>query len=351
MRLTLAITLMIVLSVCATATQAGWLELVGTPTQVTENGQVGWEYWYDVYSDLAAPTQIWLEGFDGTESLNLHGGSLYQRWDSASAGYTIWGQLGDYPSYRVDKNGPNEWTLNTTDWAMDNPIHGPDDYSGVGGNAMYASTSSEDGIHFWYATNQGYRDGLFMTIRLVHPLAPGNITYSMYGAFYWEQQNAAIIGPAEPTWGWNDFDNDGDVDADDIDILCANMGGDPVPYDVDEDGDVDEDDVVFFIENYVEYDSDGDSVADGDGTFRGDFNLDGVVNGTDLSIMNGNFGSSVGFAGGNANCDTTVNGTDLSILAGNFGNTAAAVVPEPASAVLIAVGACVGLRRRRACRG
>ena len=345
-----AIILIVLTGACAFA-QAGWLELVGTPTQVEVNGQVGWEYWYDVYCDIAAPTQIWLEGFDGTEALNLNGGTLYERWDSSAAGYTIWGQLGDYPSTRADKNGPNVWTLNSNEWTMDNPIHGPNDYSDVNGNSMYAGSSSEEGIHFWQAIGQGYRTGLFMTIRLVHPLGPGDITYSMYGAFYWEQQNATIIGPAETTCTCGDFDGDGDSDADDVDLLCANMGGDPATYDLDGDGDVDEDDLVFAVENFLEYDSNGDSVPDGEGTFRGDFNLDGTVNGTDLSIMSANFGQTVGFAGGNANCDAAVNGTDLSILSASFGNTAVAPIPEPASLLLMAAGAGAILKRRRACRG
>ena len=143
-----------------------------------------------------------------------------------------------------------------------------------------------------------------------------------------------------------DFDGDGDVDADDVDDLCANMGGDVETYDLDDDGDVDEDDMVFHVENYLEYDSDGDGVADGTGTFRGDFNADGSVNGTDLSIMNGSFGQTAGFAGGNANCDTTVNGTDLSILAGVFGNVATAAIPEPMTIGLLSLGGLALLRRR-----
>ena len=334
------------LLVSCVAAQAGWMELVGTPTQVIENGQAGWEYWYDVYCDIAAPTQLWLEGFDGTETLNLNGGTLYQRWDSASAGYTIFGQLGDYPSYRPDKTGPDVWTLNTTDWAMDNPIHTPSEYSGVNNNSMYAGSSSEDGIHFWQAIGNGYRSGLFMTIRLVHPLAPGEITYSMYGAFYWEQQNAAIVGPAV-SGPQGDFNGDGDIDADDIDILCANMGGDPLTYDIDGDGDVDEDDLIEFVEVVVEYDTDGDGTPDGTGTYRGDFNLDGVVNATDLQIQKGFFGGSgIGYAAGNANCDTVVNATDLQIMKATFGSAAAAV-PEPLTVGLTAIGGLALLRRRR----
>jgi hypothetical protein len=143
-----------------------------------------------------------------------------------------------------------------------------------------------------------------------------------------------------------DFDGDGDVDSDDVDVLCANIGGDPATFDVDGDGDVDEDDMTFHVENYLEYDSDGDGTVDGAGTFRGDFNTDGSVNGTDLSIMSGSFGGAAGFASGNANCDATVNGTDLSILSGVFGNVATAAIPEPVTMTLLSLGGVTLLRRR-----
>ena len=159
--------------------------------------------------------------------------------------------------------------------------------------------------------------------------------------------------PAALTWVGDpvstldgDFDGDGDVDADDVDDLCANMGGDAGTYDMDGDGDVDEDDMTFHVENYLEYDTDGDDIADGTGTFRGDFNADGVVNGTDLSILSGGFGTTTGFAGGNANCDTTVNGTDLSILSSVFGNVATAAVPEPVTITLLSLGGVALLKRR-----
>ena len=143
-----------------------------------------------------------------------------------------------------------------------------------------------------------------------------------------------------------DLDGDGDIDADDVNLLCANMGGDPAIYDMDGDGDVDEDDMIFHVENYLEYDTNGDGIIDGSGTFRGDFNTDGAVNGTDLSIMSGGFGTTTGFAGGNANCDATVNGTDLSILSSVFGNVATAAVPEPLTMSLLSLGAVALLRKR-----
>ena len=142
-----------------------------------------------------------------------------------------------------------------------------------------------------------------------------------------------------------DFDGDGDVDADDIDILCDNMGGDPLEYDLDGDNDVDEDDFVYLIENLVEL-TDGSGRT---GTKRGDFNLDGLINATDLAIMKPNFGFSPRkYAQGNANCDDLVNATDLAILAANFGYIAPpAPVPEPVSLTLLACGGLAALRRRR----
>ncbi len=110
-----------------------------------------------------------------------------------------------------------------------------------------------------------------------------------------------------------DLDDDGDADADDIDLLCANMGGDLDPYDLNEDGVVDEDDMIFHIEMLVEWDNGVDS---GVGTYQGDFNLDGVVNATDLQILKGNFGQ------------------------------VAAAVPEPLTMGLLSLGGLALLRRR-----
>jgi hypothetical protein len=154
-----------------------------------------------------------------------------------------------------------------------------------------------------------------------------------------------LVRDAESVVG--DFDGDGDVDADDVVQLCANIGGDPATYDLDGDGDVDEEDMTFHVETYLEYDSDGDGVADGAGTVRGDFNRDGTADGTDLSIMAAHYAGPAGFAGGNANCDSIVNGTDLSILASTFGAVATAAVPEPATLIVMAGGSLTCLLRRR----
>ncbi|HDZ20831.1 hypothetical protein LCGC14_0366660 [marine sediment metagenome] len=149
-----------------------------------------------------------------------------------------------------------------------------------------------------------------------------------------------------------DFDGDGDVDADDIDLMAGYIRTSVPPtgadYDVDGDGDVDEDDMIYHVENLVEL-TDGSGRI---GTQRGDFNLDGVVNATDLAIMKANFGSSgVGYAAGNTNYDVVINATDLALLKATFGYVApAGAVPEPVTISLLALGGLGVLRRRSTIR-
>ena len=122
----------------------------------------------------------------------------------------------------------------------------------------------------------------------------------------------------------------------------ANLGN--AAYDLDGDGDADETDLTFLVHFLV-------ALQDGSGrlgTEMGDFNLDGLTNGTDLSLMNANFGLAGGWAAGNANTDGIVNGTDLSILAGSFGFAApTAPVPEPATFGLLLLGGLAAVTKKR----
>ena len=141
---------------------------------------------------------------------------------------------------------------------------------------------------------------------------------------------------------WPDFSGNDVVDAEDIDLLSTAVRAgstDPV-FDLDNDGDLDEDDFIYMVEVCVE-------TTIGRGSAVGDFNLDSVVNATDMQIMKASFGfSGVGFAAGNANCDDVVNATDLQILKSNFGFEAGSV-PEPATLTLLVVAGAAGLARRR----
>ncbi len=148
-----------------------------------------------------------------------------------------------------------------------------------------------------------------------------------------------------------DFNLDGDIDANDIDLLAANAGSSDPFYDLNGDS------VVDFSPSPA-----GDLLTDSDvlvrqilGAEYGDANLDGMVDIDDLSALSGGFGTGSGWAAGDFNGSGAVDIDDLSTLSGSFGFNAAVPVfaaksvPEPAALLLMA--ACSGLlgARRRRC--
>ncbi|MEE9212289.1 MAG: LEPR-XLL domain-containing protein [Phycisphaeraceae bacterium] len=101
-----------------------------------------------------------------------------------------------------------------------------------------------------------------------------------------------------------DFDNDGDVDADDIDLLTTNFGN--AAFDLDGDNDADADDLTFMVETIL-------------GTAFGDADLNRIVGFADFTVMQNNFGLAGGWANANFNGDALVTFADFSILQNNFG--------------------------------
>lgn len=86
----------------------------------------------------------------------------------------------------------------------------------------------------------------------------------------------------------------------------------------------------------------------------GDANLDGKVNTIDFNDLAGNFGTGQFWTQGDFNYNGTIDSTDFDILVANYGKSLPAgspglgsVVPEPASAALLAIGAMSLLGRRR----
>ena len=379
-----------------------YTEIYQAPTPVTG----GYEYIVDFYTNGGGSQDYAIWGFENDDIVNQwprYGTYLPRHMWTWKAAY---GQtppnrppsFGGLYTYSPDGGsqvfaGTDEWSLSTADWAMLNPWHLPSEYAGSFGawDGLYddpsdpyyeeaggpywipaysasehneildmvdtgqtydplqpgvpSGTASEDMLHIGNGNPVwGHSEGLLWTLRIVVPdlLVEGDLTWSMpsYGDPHLDAGVYDVLWASENPTG--DFDGDGDVDTDDIDILCDHMG--ESAYDVDNDGDADEDDMIYLIEHLVEL-TDGVRF----GTKRGDFNLDGFVNATDLATMNASFGfSDKDYGQGNANCDNLVNATDLAILAANFGYIApAGAVPEPVTVSLLALGAGGVLANRR----
>ena len=128
-----------------------------------------------------------------------------------------------------------------------------------------------------------------------------------------------LLAVSVPVLG--DFNNDGDVDADDIDFYGGNLDvpatGDLAQLDLNGDGMVTLDDHNIHVTTLVET-SNGQT-----GTFIGDINLDGTVNVLgDAFALVGSLGGSGGYADGDLNADQIVNVLgDAFILIGNLGNS------------------------------
>jgi hypothetical protein len=333
----------------AQAEGEGYMELVSA-TPIVYEGTNAWEYYYDVYSGgLGSATQIWLEGFDANDILN----PLNQRWDSSAA--DGWGesQWGEFPSIGDgDPDGTDQWVLTGNTGAMLNPIHSPSEYlvnEGMDWAFMYAgSVTAENELHYWYGSTAQYIEGLYMTIRLVHPLGPGDISYSIYGPFYWDQQNVTIIGPAAAAVRDGDFTDDlgggpdDIVDAYDIDALADAIlnGGDVATFDLVIDGVLDSLDMDMLIASLVDTD-----LGLATGSFYGDFNLDGTVDLLDLNKLTANYNGFGGWTLGDANGDGAIALLDLNKLTANYNSTV--TVPEPATMFVMACGAAALIRRRR----
>jgi len=107
-----------------------------------------------------------------------------------------------------------------------------------------------------------------------------------------------------------DFDGDGGLDADDIDLLYDEVFGrmnPPNNYDLTNDGTVDQVDVDFLVLTML-------------GTYYGDHDLDGDVDIDDLNTVRNNFGMpNAGWADGDFDGDETVDIDDLNTVRNNFG--------------------------------
>ncbi len=159
----------------------------------------------------------------------------------------------------------------------------------------------------------------------------GTMADGSQGAYLLTPASGGLVG---------DFDNDGDLDADDIDLLFAALGGGDLDFDLTGDSTVDQADV----DEWLAIVPIGENV----GTVYADFNLDGAVDAGDLALLGASFGQPgpFGWANGDATGDGVVDAGDLALLGGNFG-TVVHPVPEPATMSLLALAGVAMLKRRK----
>ncbi len=132
--------------------------------------------------------------------------------------------------------------------------------------------------------------------------------YSEYGSL--GQYTLKLTSHVAATWVVGDFDFDGAVDTDDIDIMfdVMNFGSTELLFDLDGSGAIDVFDVDFLIQDILDSE-------------YGDINLDGQVTVADLNILARNYRVlSVGanWEDGDLNGDGKVNVHDLNLLARNW---------------------------------
>ena len=165
-----------------------------------------------------------------------------------------------------------------------------------------------------------------------------------------------------PVFAPGDVNEDGVIDADDIDLMGDYILTGIAPttgnYDLSDDGvtggtngAIDINDLDYLVRHLVET-----SAVDGDGnpifgTQYGDFNLDGEIELGDLTRLGTYYGVGDTWSQGNANphLDTDIELGDLTILGTYYGasNGGVDAIPEPMTMSLLAVGACLPLFRRK----
>jgi hypothetical protein len=209
-----------------------------------------------------------------------------------------------------------------------------DSGSGEGDGSYVGPFFANDGNSFYGSNDAGFADD-----RVIHVAANSEFLYVTPGA-----ENVSGVGGLYR----GDVDQDGDVDAADIDYLYDSLGVVGVQFDVA---------LNFGAASLVDVDAlvSGDTGVHSEDllwTKFGDADLDQDVDGADFLAWQRGRGADSGWALGDFNGDDIVDATDLATWNGNHGFAAPAAaisgVPEPSSLILLLFVAGVPqLARRR----
>lgn len=134
-----------------------------------------------------------------------------------------------------------------------------------------------------------------------------------------------------------DFDGDGVLLGNDIDLLSNAVGGSDELFDLDDNGSVDQEDRRIWVEDIF-------------GTHFGDADLNSEVEFADFVLLSNNYASAGGWEDGNFDGIANVGFADFVLLSANFGKSAVAtaVVPEPKPSILAMM--CLALLASTRCR-
>lgn len=232
---------------------------------------------------------------------------------------------------------------------------GVEDWSSDGGDFLQTASASvligERGLYTWeseqlVADVQGWLDG--STSDFGWALVGTEVERQSAKRFVSSQNEAAELRPTLRLEFENvtemlrgDFDGDGELLANDVNLLCdaIRSGANTSNFDLNSDGAVDIADQVIWVEDVR-------------GTSFGDANLDGRVSFEDFLVQSVNFAQTPiqgGWADGDFDCSGTVGFPDFLQLSANFGFEAelpATSVPEPEYGWLLCAIVLL-LRRRR----
>lgn len=178
-------------------------QLLGPITASNPLEEGSWEYVYDIMMDNESQfDEFQLEGFDTTQIVNQHPfshgsitGILTQKWDgyAASTGIKSWDQTA-YGSY----NSGGGWTIPAGYTGIGEGIlntwHGVGDYQGTsswagvdpkfvtpGHSVTSTAGDANHALRFVNSVTTGtLYTGLIVTVRIVHPNAPGTIDMRAY---------------------------------------------------------------------------------------------------------------------------------------------------------------------------
>lgn len=248
--------------------------------------------------------------YSSRQDEGLAGYARYRGYADAGGGSVSSSQLWGFLVDEIDAGRPMEFFVDVTaDGAADH----------------FVTAIGYDDTSFRYACYNTY--GFSVQWYDFAPPASGR-SYGVHSGTWFDP------GPA------GDFNSDGEIDADDIDLLLAdvNAGANTAIYDLTGDGNVDREDADRLVEGIL-------------ATAYGDADLDREVSAADLSLLSANWLATEGqgWVTGDFTGDGAINGADLSLLAENWlwKGTKHAGIPEPTTLLLLALGAAVRLSGRR----